>query len=87
MMVQKTGLGFRAEALSCNLLVQWFYKMTYCSMVYCCFTKLMYCSMACCFVQVAEIDVFRPDSLWDAARLAIGVTNLGALLVDQVNTY
>jgi hypothetical protein len=43
--------------------------------------------MVCCFVQVPEIDVFRPDSLWDAARLAIGVSNLGALLVDQVNTY
>jgi hypothetical protein len=43
--------------------------------------------MARCFVQVPEIDVFRPDSLFDAARLAIGVSNLGALLVDQVNTY
>ena len=43
--------------------------------------------MVCCFVQVLEIDVFRPDSLWDAARLAVGVSNLGALLVDQVNAY
>lgn len=33
--------------------------------------------------QGTEIDVFRPDSLWDAARLAVGVSNLGALLVDQ----
>ena len=76
-----------------------FHKLTYCSMVYYCFTKLKYCSMACCFtkwlcsrvvccfIKVAEIDVFRPESLWDAARLAVGVSNLGALLVDQVSTY
>jgi hypothetical protein len=53
----------------------------------CFFRKLKYCNMVRCFVQVPEIDVFRPDSLWDAARLAVGVSNLGALLVDQVNTY
>ena len=63
-----------------------FTKLKYCSTV-CCFTKWLYCSMVCCFVQVPEIDVFRPDNLWDAARLCIGVSNLGALLVDQVNTY
>jgi hypothetical protein len=37
-------------------------------------------------MQLKEIDVFRPESLWDTARLAIGVSALGALLVDQVNT-
>ncbi|PSN56990.1 hypothetical protein C0J52_04240 [Blattella germanica] len=30
-----------------------------------------------------EIDVFRPESLWDTARLAIGISALGTLLVDQ----
>jgi hypothetical protein len=53
----------------------------------CCFTKWLYSSVVCCFIQVAEIDVFRPESLWDAARLVMGASNLGALLVDQVNTY
>jgi hypothetical protein len=38
-------------------------------------------------MQLKEIDVFRPESLWDTARLAIGVSALGALLVDQVNTH
>jgi hypothetical protein len=36
-------------------------------------------------MQLKEIDVFRPESLWDTARLAIGVSALGTLLVDQVN--
>lgn len=30
-----------------------------------------------------EIDVFRPDSLWNTAKLAFGISALGALLVDQ----
>lgn len=30
-----------------------------------------------------EIDVFRPDSLWDTAKLAFGISALGTLLVDQ----
>ncbi|XP_035230665.1 85/88 kDa calcium-independent phospholipase A2-like isoform X2 [Stegodyphus dumicola] len=34
-------------------------------------------------VPVDTIDVFRPDSLWGACRMALGVTNLGQLLVDQ----
>lgn len=34
-------------------------------------------------VPVDTIDVFRPDSLWGACKMAIGVTNLGQLLVDQ----
>ncbi|XP_069701156.1 85/88 kDa calcium-independent phospholipase A2 isoform X2 [Periplaneta americana] len=33
--------------------------------------------------QLKEIDVFRPESLWDTARLAIGISALGTLLVDQ----
>jgi calcium-independent phospholipase A2 len=38
-------------------------------------------------MQLKEIDVFRPESLWDTARLAIGISALGALLVDQVSSY
>ncbi|GFV00693.1 hypothetical protein TNCV_1385141 [Trichonephila clavipes] len=34
-------------------------------------------------VSVNTIDVFRPDTLWGACRMALGVTNLGQLLVDQ----
>ncbi|KAF8777128.1 85/88 kDa calcium-independent phospholipase like protein [Argiope bruennichi] len=34
-------------------------------------------------VPVNTIDVFRPDTLWGACRMALGVTNLGQLLVDQ----
>ncbi|GIY39174.1 hypothetical protein CEXT_586621 [Caerostris extrusa] len=34
-------------------------------------------------VPVITIDVFRPDTLWGACRMALGVTNLGQLLVDQ----
>lgn len=30
-----------------------------------------------------EIDVFRPESLWDTAKLAFGISALGKLLVDQ----
>lgn len=30
-----------------------------------------------------EIDVFRPESLWDTAKLAFGISALGTLLVDQ----
>ncbi|CAG2063985.1 unnamed protein product [Timema podura] len=34
-------------------------------------------------VSLKEIDVFRPESLWDTARLAMGMSSLGQLLVDQ----
>ncbi|CRL05329.1 CLUMA_CG018187, isoform A [Clunio marinus] len=30
-----------------------------------------------------EIDVFRPDSIWDTAKLAYGISAIGNLLVDQ----
>lgn len=33
-----------------------------------------------------EIDVFRPDSLWDTAKLAFGISALGTLLVDQATS-
>lgn len=33
--------------------------------------------------QYKEIDVFRPDSIWDTAKLAIGLSAIGYLLVDQ----
>ncbi|XP_046618387.1 85/88 kDa calcium-independent phospholipase A2 isoform X1 [Neodiprion virginianus] len=33
--------------------------------------------------QLREIDVFRPESLWDTAKLAMGMSALGTLLVDQ----
>ncbi|KAJ9590050.1 hypothetical protein L9F63_016826, partial [Diploptera punctata] len=33
--------------------------------------------------QLKGIDVFRPESLVDTARLAIGISTLGMLLVDQ----
>ncbi|XP_063216662.1 85/88 kDa calcium-independent phospholipase A2 isoform X2 [Bacillus rossius redtenbacheri] len=33
--------------------------------------------------RMKDIDVFLPDSLMGAARLAAGITSLGALLVDQ----
>ncbi|XP_066992758.1 85/88 kDa calcium-independent phospholipase A2 [Anabrus simplex] len=33
--------------------------------------------------ELKGIDVFRPESLWDTARLAIGISALGNLLVDQ----
>jgi hypothetical protein len=78
---------FFPKLKNCSMVYCCFPKLKYCSMVCCCFHKLTYCSMVCCSVQVPEIDVFRPDSMWDAARLAMGVSNLAALLVDQVNTY
>jgi len=34
---------------------------------------------------VNTIDVFRPESLIDAARLAWGASAFGKLLVEQVN--
>lgn len=34
--------------------------------------------------QIKEIDVFRPESIWDSAKLVIGISALGTLLVDQV---
>lgn len=34
--------------------------------------------------EVKEIDVFRPESIWDSAKLFIGISFLGNLLVDQV---
>ncbi|KAJ6642502.1 85/88 kDa calcium-independent phospholipase A2 [Pseudolycoriella hygida] len=33
--------------------------------------------------ELKEIDVFRPDSLFDAAKLAYGISAIGNLLVDQ----
>lgn len=33
--------------------------------------------------ELKEIDVFRPDSIWDTARLAYGISAIGNLLVDQ----
>ena len=33
--------------------------------------------------ELKEIDVFRPDSIWDTAKLAIGISAIGNLLVDQ----
>lgn len=33
--------------------------------------------------ELKEIDVFRPDSIWDTARLATGISTIGNLLVDQ----
>ncbi|XP_067644660.1 85/88 kDa calcium-independent phospholipase A2 isoform X2 [Eurosta solidaginis] len=30
-----------------------------------------------------DIDVFRPESIWDTAKLAYGISTLGNLLVDQ----
>lgn len=35
--------------------------------------------------QLKEIDVYRPDSLFDSARLVIGISTIGQLLVDQVS--
>lgn len=34
--------------------------------------------------KLKEIDVFRPESIWDGAKLMIGISAIGALLVDQV---
>ncbi|XP_072947664.1 85/88 kDa calcium-independent phospholipase A2 isoform X1 [Epargyreus clarus] len=33
--------------------------------------------------KLKDIDVFKPESLWDTARLALGLTAIGSLLVDQ----
>ncbi|CAH2245451.1 jg8709 [Pararge aegeria aegeria] len=33
--------------------------------------------------KLNDIDVFKPESLWDTARLALGLTAIGGLLVDQ----
>lgn len=35
--------------------------------------------------QLKEIDVFRPESIWDATKLVAGISSLGTLLVDQVD--
>ncbi|VEN62812.1 unnamed protein product [Callosobruchus maculatus] len=35
---------------------------------------------------VKEIDVFRPESLWDGAKLFAGISFLGNLLVDQATS-
>jgi calcium-independent phospholipase A2 len=36
--------------------------------------------------KMPEIDVFRPESLFDTMRLARGLSAIGTLLVDQVET-
>lgn len=36
--------------------------------------------------KLKDIDVFKPESLWDTARLAWGLSAIGGLLVDQVTT-
>nr|AIN39484.1 PLA2-C [Spodoptera exigua] len=33
--------------------------------------------------KLKDIDVFKPESLWDTARLACGLSAIGGLLVDQ----
>ncbi|XP_018322821.1 85/88 kDa calcium-independent phospholipase A2 [Agrilus planipennis] len=33
--------------------------------------------------QLKDIDVFRPESLWDTTKLVMGISSLGTLLVDQ----
>lgn len=33
--------------------------------------------------ELKEIDVFRPDNIWDTAKLAYGISAIGNLLVDQ----
>ncbi|KAL4711460.1 hypothetical protein ACJJTC_005584 [Scirpophaga incertulas] len=33
--------------------------------------------------KLNDIDVFKPESLWDTARLAFGLSAIGTLLVDQ----
>ncbi|XP_054288851.1 85/88 kDa calcium-independent phospholipase A2-like isoform X2 [Macrosteles quadrilineatus] len=33
--------------------------------------------------QLPPVDVFRPESIWDSARLVMGISALGTLLVDQ----
>ncbi|XP_045526544.1 85/88 kDa calcium-independent phospholipase A2 [Pieris brassicae] len=33
--------------------------------------------------KLNDIDVFKPESIWDTARLALGLSSIGKLLVDQ----
>lgn len=33
--------------------------------------------------KIKDFDVFKPESLWDTARLAWGISAIGSLLVDQ----
>lgn len=35
------------------------------------------------FTPIKEVDIFMPESLWDTAKFAMGLSVLGALLVDQ----
>lgn len=37
--------------------------------------------------HVMNIDVFKPDSIWDASHAITGAKSLGILVVDQVCTY
>lgn len=44
------------------------------------------CSLGTGLIPVTaldNIDVFRPDSIWDTAKLAYGISAIGNLLVDQ----
>ncbi|XP_028131353.2 85/88 kDa calcium-independent phospholipase A2 isoform X4 [Diabrotica virgifera virgifera] len=36
--------------------------------------------------EVKSIDVFKPESIWDSAKLVIGISFLGTLLVDQATS-
>ena len=33
--------------------------------------------------ELKEIDVFRPESIWDTAKLAYGISAIGNLLVGE----
>lgn len=35
--------------------------------------------------ELSGIDVYRPEGIWDAAKMVMGLPALGNLLVDQVN--
>ncbi|XP_045766351.1 85/88 kDa calcium-independent phospholipase A2 [Maniola jurtina] len=52
-------------------------KKTYLKVVVSCGTGLIPVT------KLKDIDVFKPESLWDTARLALGLTAIGSLLVDQ----
>jgi len=39
------------------------------------------------FLQLKGVDVFRPDKLFDAAKLYYGMSRLATLLVDQVMVF
>ncbi|CAG9561409.1 unnamed protein product [Danaus chrysippus] len=52
-------------------------KSTYLKVVVSCGTGLIPVS------KLKDIDVFKPESLWDTARVAWGLSNIGGLLVDQ----